>query len=65
MASNIFNDESKKEATKQELADYFKVDERPAMVRIKEWLGMSGEPEAEKGVVPASYSPWSSVKGRE
>ena len=60
MNKTIFNDPAKKARTREEIAQYFAVDNRPVLVRLKEWLGV-GQPEQTEQpqqMQPASYSPW-------
>jgi len=64
MKKTIFNDPEMRQRTRQQLAKDFAVDERPVLIRIKEWLGV-GQPEQieqPQSMQPASYSPWERMR---
>ncbi len=56
MKKTVFNDKEKKARTRGQVAEYFAVDDRPVLVRLKEWLGTEEMPANKQK--PAVYSPW-------
>ena len=54
---NLFEDPYKARRTREKTAEYFKVDDRPPMERLKEWLGIGQKPQPQNPIRPAKYNP--------